>query len=65
MNAYNPSAPLPPGLVDYVVARPGEELPPIRAGFYEYVLAGNGVFVRGRFTVQTSRLGASNVTNDA
>lgn len=48
MNAYNPSAPLPPGLVDYVVARPGEELPPIRAGFYEYVLAGNGVFVRGK-----------------
>ena len=35
-------------LVRYVVAREGEELPPIKASLYEYVLAANGVFVRGR-----------------
>ncbi len=34
-------------IVDYVVART-LPLPPIRAAMYEYVTAGNGVFVRGR-----------------
>jgi PRTRC genetic system protein A len=34
-------------IVDYIVAREGEELPPVQAQLYEYVLAGNGVFVRG------------------
>ncbi|MBN1136567.1 MAG: hypothetical protein JXM73_08270 [Anaerolineae bacterium] len=33
--------------VDYLIAT-GGDLPPIRAGLYEYVLAGNGLFVRGQ-----------------
>jgi PRTRC genetic system protein A len=37
MNALN--------LIDYVIAREAT-LPPLRAGLYEYVLAGNGLFVR-------------------
>jgi hypothetical protein len=41
------STPLP--LVDYIIAR-SSDLPPIRAAMYEYVLAGNGVFVRGSRT---------------
>lgn len=32
-------------LIDYVMARE-PTLPPLRAGLYDYVLAGNGVFVR-------------------
>ncbi len=34
-------------LVNYRVAYVGVPLPPIAAGLFEYVLAGNGVFVRG------------------
>lgn len=34
-----------PNLINYVVAR-GTVLPPIQDGLYEYVLAGNGLFVR-------------------
>ena len=42
-------------LVNYLIAQPGIPLPPIIAGLYEYILAGNGVFVRGarpEFTAQ-------------
>jgi PRTRC genetic system protein A len=35
-------------LVDYVVAREGQALPEVSSQLYEYVLAGNGMFVRGR-----------------
>ncbi len=34
-------------LVKYRIAYPGVPLPPIEANLYEYVLAGNGLFVRG------------------
>jgi hypothetical protein len=34
-----------PNLINYTVAREAT-LPPIRTGLYEYVLAGNGLFVR-------------------
>lgn len=34
-------------LVDYRIAQPGIPLPPIEASLYEYVMAGNGIFVRG------------------
>ena len=34
-----------PNLINYTVAREAT-LPPIRAGLYEYVMAGNGLFVR-------------------
>jgi hypothetical protein len=34
-------------LVRYHVARPGIPLGPIEASLYEYILAGNGIFVRG------------------
>jgi hypothetical protein len=34
-------------LVQYHIARPGMPLPPRQAALYEYILAGNGVFVRG------------------
>lgn len=34
-------------LVQYRIAYPGIPLPPIEASLYEYVLAGNGLFVRG------------------
>jgi PRTRC genetic system protein A len=34
-------------LVCYHIARPGFPLAPIEAGLYEYILAGNGIFVRG------------------
>ena len=36
-----------PKLVEYRVAFPGLPLPPIEASLYEYVMAGNGVFIRG------------------
>ena len=42
----SPQPPNPP-LVEYVIARTSD-LPPIHAAMYEYVLAGNGVFVRGQ-----------------
>ncbi|MEW5721222.1 MAG: hypothetical protein AB1817_21530, partial [Chloroflexota bacterium] len=34
-------------LVQYHIARPGMPLPPIQAALYEYILAGNGIFIRG------------------
>ncbi len=34
-------------LVQYHIARRGIPLPPIEASLYEYVMAGNGIFVRG------------------
>lgn len=34
-----------PNLIDYMIAREAQ-LPPVRAGLYEYVLAGNGLFIR-------------------
>lgn len=36
-----------PNLVDYRIANPGIPLPPLDASLYEYVMAGNGIFVRG------------------
>ena len=42
-------------LVNHLIAQPGILLPPIIARLYEYILAGNGVFVRGarrEFTAQ-------------
>lgn len=36
-----------PNLVDYRIAKPGIPLPPIEASLYEYVMAANGIFVRG------------------
>ena len=36
-----------PNLVDYRIAKPGIPLPLIEASLYEYVMAGNGIFVRG------------------
>ncbi len=33
-------------LVRYHIARPGIPLAPIEAGLYEYILAGNGIFIR-------------------
>ncbi|MBI4789313.1 MAG: hypothetical protein HY782_19960 [Chloroflexi bacterium] len=44
-----------PPLANYLIGQPGIPLPPITANLYEYVLAGNGVFIRGarrEFTVQ-------------
>jgi proteasome lid subunit RPN8/RPN11 len=34
-------------LVDYHISKPGIPLPPIAASLYEYMMAGNGIFVRG------------------
>ncbi len=34
-------------LVEYRIAQPGMPLPPIGAPLYEYVMAGNGIFIRG------------------
>ncbi len=34
-------------LVYYHIAKPGMPLPPIQAALYEYILAGNGIFIRG------------------
>ena len=34
-------------LVQYHIAKPGIPLPPIQAALYEYILAGNGIFIRG------------------
>jgi len=34
-------------LVGYRIAYPGIPLPPIEASLYEYVMAGNGIFIRG------------------
>ena len=34
-------------LVNYLIAQLGVPLPPIKAALYEYVLAGNGLFIRG------------------
>jgi hypothetical protein len=34
-------------LVHYHIAKPGIPLPPIQAALYEYILAGNGIFIRG------------------
>jgi len=34
-------------LVGYRIAYPGTPLPPIEASLYEYVMAGNGIFLRG------------------
>ncbi len=34
-------------LVGYQIAFPGIPLPPIDASLYEYVMAGNGIFIRG------------------
>ena len=42
-------------LVNYLIAQLGIPLPPITASLYEYILSGNGVFVRGarrEFTAQ-------------
>jgi hypothetical protein len=36
-----------PYLVDYHITKPGIPLPPIKASLYEYVMAGNGIFIRG------------------
>lgn len=36
-----------PNLVDYRIAKAGIPLPPIDASLYEYVIAGNGIFIRG------------------
>jgi hypothetical protein len=36
-----------PNLVGYHIAHSGIPLPPIQAALYEYILAGNGIFVRG------------------
>jgi hypothetical protein len=36
-----------PNLVSYRIALPGSPLPPIDASLYEYVMAGNGIFIRG------------------
>ena len=36
-----------PNLVDYRISKPGIPLPPIAASLYEYMMAGNGIFVRG------------------
>jgi hypothetical protein len=36
-----------PSLVKYRIAKPGIPLPPIEASLYEYVMAGNGIFIRG------------------
>jgi len=36
-----------PNLVGYRIANPGIPLPPITASLYEYVMAGNGIFIRG------------------
>ena len=33
--------------VKYHIAKPGIPLPPIEASLYEYVMAGNGIFIRG------------------
>jgi hypothetical protein len=45
MSALDTIRPL--GLVNYFVAY-SPELPPVRAAMYEYWLAGNGVFIRGK-----------------
>ena len=45
----------PISLVNYHIAQPGIPLPPMPARLYEYILAGNGVFIRGarrEFTAQ-------------
>jgi hypothetical protein len=34
-------------LVQYHIAKPGMPLPPLQAALYEYLLAGNGIFLRG------------------
>jgi hypothetical protein len=34
-------------LVYYHIAKPGMPIPPIQAALYEYILAGNGIFIRG------------------
>lgn len=34
-------------LVQYHIAKPGMPIPPIQAALYEYILAGNGIFIRG------------------
>lgn len=34
-------------LVQYHIAKPGMPLPPIQAPLYEYIMAGNGIFIRG------------------
>ncbi len=34
-------------LVQYHIAKPGMPFPPIQAPLYEYILAGNGIFIRG------------------
>lgn len=34
-------------LVHYHIAKPGMPLPPLAAALYEYILAGNGIFIRG------------------
>ncbi|CAG0981250.1 hypothetical protein ANRL3_02144 [Anaerolineae bacterium] len=36
-----------PNLVDYRIAKHGIPLSPMEASLYEYVMAGNGIFVRG------------------
>ena len=36
-----------PNLVGYRIAFPGIPLPPSEASLYEYVMAGNGIFIRG------------------
>jgi len=36
-----------PNLVGYRIANPGIPLPAIEASLYEYVMAGNGIFIRG------------------
>lgn len=36
-----------PNLVTYRIAFPGIPLPPIEASLYEYVMAANGIFIRG------------------
>jgi hypothetical protein len=36
-----------PNLVGYRIANPGIPLPPIASSLYEYVMAGNGIFIRG------------------
>ena len=33
--------------VQYHIAKPGISLPPIEASLYEYMMAGNGIFIRG------------------
>ena len=36
-----------PNLVDYHISKVGIPLPPIAASLYEYMMAGNGLFIRG------------------